>query len=238
MAWRGFFLLLLVHCPSSGHWASPLDFHDSCLYFNSSVIIMCMVWTFSWVWLVTRRMNYYAQVTHFGPLRILGGDRGKTHHYITVHLFVPIQWTFQQVRFIGCPHVSPPHSSGGLMEVENFLLHFVSVRPQSKRAQTDLESQSCRELSKLRSNCLNLWSHWGDMFHFYWQCCFSDWRQGDDMQQVTMCQTWILGQCIVSVYETFQSKQQDLLWFNLLCFVWLNNQMVHFRVLESYVLML
>lgn len=142
MAWRGFFLLLLVHCPSSGHWASPLDFHVSCLYFNSSVIIMCMVWTFSWVWLVTRRMNYYAQVTHFDPLRILGGDRGKTHHYITVHLFVPIQWTFQQVRFIGCPHVSPPHSSGGLMEVENFLLHFVSVRPQSKRAQTDLESQS------------------------------------------------------------------------------------------------
>lgn len=36
-----------------------------------------------------------------------------------------------------------------------FVLHFVSVRPQTRRAQTDLKSESCM-LSKPRSNCLNL----------------------------------------------------------------------------------
>lgn len=64
---------------------------------------------------------------------------------ITVHIFVLIQWTSQKVSQLPRTHLV---AADLLNHLENFVPNFVSMRPQTHKAQTDLESKS-------ESCCLN-----------------------------------------------------------------------------------
>lgn len=88
----------------------------------------------------------------FTNILCLSWEMTDAKHIISIaaHLVVLIQWTSKQVS------QPPTHlaAAGLLNQLENCVLQFVSVHPQTRRAQKDHE---CRHaLNKLQSNCLNL----------------------------------------------------------------------------------
>ena len=103
-------------------------------------------------WMIKEMQSLYKSMSTYILCASWEVTEAKHINSITVHVFVLIQWTSQQVS-------QPPQSSGSCRAVEStreFCPSFCQHASQTQREQTDLKSESCRAHSKLRSNCLNL----------------------------------------------------------------------------------